>query len=431
MNRERPKLLFLAWSFPPIRAIGAVRTWNIAKSLTRLGWDVTVVTPDPQLIRNPDSPERIEAAIAREGIERIFTKHDWRFLSPDRFICKNGGIQWVIEGVCRRVARRFGVSRGVGWLKQAQRACSHIRREEVDLILASGPPFDGFVLAERLAKMLGRPYVLDYRDPWWTEVRGMFRVLQPMVDRLEARLVTRSAAVTVVSPSWAADLDSQFNVGPKLHVLTNGYDPEELADIEPHYFGHFAIVYTGIFYPPERVITPVLSALKLLDRKQVRGEWCFHYYGDDDRHVREEALRLGVGHRVKLHGMVSRLAALSAVKGANVAIVIASVSENASDGLAGWIPAKIFETVGLGVPVLLIAPFGSDVEKIGGPTGLIHRFSGRDIQGIASFLEKTILGSINIEKKDVESLSWTWIGQKLDRILREHTSARITPWTQA
>jgi hypothetical protein len=42
---RRPKLLFFAWNFSPVQAVASLRTWNIAKYLTRLGWDLTVATP--------------------------------------------------------------------------------------------------------------------------------------------------------------------------------------------------------------------------------------------------------------------------------------------------------------------------------------------------------------------------------------------------
>src|SRR5439155_3501140 len=129
----------------------------------------------------------------------------------------------------------------------------------------------------------------------------------------------------------------RFKVGPKLHVITNGYDSEELAEVKPHNFGHFAIVYAGNFYPPERVITPILAALKHLEENGKSDGWYFHYYGDD-AHVREEAVRLGVVNRVKLHGRVSRSEAISAVRGANIAVVITSVLENASVRVKGWVP---------------------------------------------------------------------------------------------
>ena len=68
-----PKLLLLAHPFPPCRAVGAVRTWNIARYLARSGWDVTVVTPDPSVWRRPDDPQGSESRMQEARIHRIFT----------------------------------------------------------------------------------------------------------------------------------------------------------------------------------------------------------------------------------------------------------------------------------------------------------------------------------------------------------------------
>ena len=65
---KRPKLLFLACFFPPVQGIGSVRTRNIAKYLARLGWEVTVVTPDPSVWRNVEDPEKVSMELDREGI---------------------------------------------------------------------------------------------------------------------------------------------------------------------------------------------------------------------------------------------------------------------------------------------------------------------------------------------------------------------------
>ena len=109
-------------------------------------------------------------------------------------------------------------------------------------------------------------------------------------------------------------MDRSFQLGSKLHVITNGYDPVELAGIKPYDFGHRAIVYTGNFYPPKRVISPILAALKRVN-ETMHGKdvpWLFHYYGGQGNHVREEAERFGVMEQVVLHGNVPRAEALGA-----------------------------------------------------------------------------------------------------------------------
>src|SRR5262249_42600154 len=156
------------------------------------------------------------------------TGHRWRVLQPDSLKCWNKNIGWLAGGACRKIARHFNVDSGVGWIKAAERACAKLRPVDVDVILASGPPFAAFSLAKRLADRLGRPYVLDYRDTWTVDPHSD-RPARLSTIRKEAGLVAGSTSVTVVSPSWGSLLDRQYGLSSKLHIITNGYDQEELA----------------------------------------------------------------------------------------------------------------------------------------------------------------------------------------------------------
>ena len=228
------------------------------------------------------------------------------------------------------------------------------------------------------------------------------------------------AAVTVVSRSWGAELDRRYGVGEKLHVITNGYNPDEMEAVKSHDFGHCAIVYTGIFRAPRRVISPFLSALKCLKESpnNTGNEWYFHYYGNHQDYVGKEAVRFGVNDRVVLHGKVPRHEVLSAVKGASLTVVIASVEEQAPSEMLGMVPAKVFEAIGLGTPVLLIAPLGSDTRTLLAPSGLVKSFTGVETQGMVSFI-KEVVGGQAPQPKNIESCSWTNISKNLDALLRE------------
>jgi glycosyltransferase involved in cell wall biosynthesis len=167
-----------------------------------------------------------------------------------------------------------------------------------------------------------------------------------------------------------------------------------MAAIKPYDFGHCAFVYTGIFYPPRRILSPFLAALKYLKEslRETSKEWYFHYYGGQEDYVREQAVRFGLNEWIVLHGKVPRHEALSAVKGASLAVVIVSVEEQASPEMLGMVPAKIFEAVGLGTPVLLITPLGSDATALMAPTGLVKCFTGAQTEGMASFLKDVVSG---------------------------------------
>lgn len=416
---RRPKLLFLAYLFPPAKAAGCVRTWNIATYLARFGWDVTVVTPHLAVWRNVEDCEKVSIELERMGIKRILTGHKWRCLVPEDLKSWNQNLGWVAGGICRNIARRLGVDKNVGWIKAAEQACSTLTSDDVDVILASGPPFGSFSLAKCLSERFGRPYVLDYRDPW-TGNPHAGRLPSEAATNREANVLKSCAAVSIVSPSWSVLLDRRFHVGSKVQIVPNGYDPVEMAEVEPYDFGHCAFVYAGIFYPPKRVITPFLAALKLLKESVTEHDatWSFHYYGVDEGHIRGQADRYGLADRIVYHGRVPRREALSAVKGASLSVVITSVAEQETLEDKGIVTGKIFEAIGLGTPVLLIAPHGSDARTITESTGLVKSFTGTEVQGMVPFLTDIVRRNTP-QPQNIELCSWTALSRSLDTLLRK------------
>jgi glycosyltransferase involved in cell wall biosynthesis len=410
----RPRLLFLAYTFPPLQTSGCVRTWNIAKYLSRMGWHVTIVTPHSSFY--PNCNATIGKDLRTVGIHRISTGHDWCFLLNNYW---SGSLGSMATRVGRRFAQFLDVEPAVGWIKAVERACRRVTSNEVDVVLATGPPFVAFDCARRLGYRLQRPYVLDYRDAW-TGSPFVSRSPRRVTVNRERQLLRHSAAITVVSPSSASDLDHRFNVGSKLHVVTNGYDPEELAGITPHNFGHFAIVYAGIFYPPVRVVTPLMSAIRLLNERLRKNalRWKFHYYGNHDAHVRREAERYGVMDRVELHGPVSRTEVLAAIKGAGVTAVVQSTADSGTPKELGVVPGKVFEPIGLGAPILLIAPPASDIREIVKDCCKARCFTGSETKEMARFLFELMQTENTGEGRPTTRYSWRFLAGTLDTILR-------------
>jgi glycosyltransferase involved in cell wall biosynthesis len=318
--------------------------------------------------------------------------------------------------MCRKISRYFGVEREIGWVGEAEKSCATLSPQDVDVILASGPPFCSFQLAKRMAKKLRCRYVLDYRDPWAAHA-GCKRSLRKDTRALEREVIAGASAITTVSESL---LNQSALPTSRRYVVTNGYDPDEMAEVRPYEFGHFAIVYTGTFYRPKRVITPVMQALAHLRDMRISrtNHWRFHYYGDYGDHVREEGQRYNIEERVVIHGRVSRSEALSAVRGAGVAVVITSVLEELADQDGGIVTGKLFEPIGMKVPALVIGPSGSDVEKIVKTAGRARQVPASNIEGIASFLEEIMRGQIPLSNRP-EIYAWPNIIKRLDTVLRE------------
>lgn len=409
---NKPKLLFLACYFPPLQGSACVRTYNIAKYLARLNWDVTVVTPDPSVWRHLDASATCSTGFEIGSLRRLLTGHRWRCLSPDTLNVHNHGLGWVAGGLCRRVARSIGIDQGMGWVQEVEKSCVGLSERDVDLILASGPPFAGFQLAERLAQRWRKPYVLDYRDPWLLQPKPS---MAGFLGKSETELIEGAAAVTAISASLLAP---HITCRPNFHVVTNGFDPEEIASVRPHSFDHFAIVYTGIFYPPKRVVTPLMSALRLLKQRGDGGRpWRFHHYGPQGEHVRAEALRYGVLDHVEIHGRVSRADALSAIRGAGVAIVITSVLEDQAQVDKGIVTGKLFDAIGLRTPTVIVGPSGTDLDTIVEKTGLTRQVPASDIGSLATALSDAMSGHTAAPKRP-DTYAWPTLIKGLNEILK-------------
>lgn len=415
-----PSLLFLAWPFPPLNSPACVRTWSIAKELSRLGWNVSVVSPDPSLWRKPEDPGIVAAQMKALGVRGVYTGHRLKAFAAGYLHTGGTLVHRFLNGIARRAASSFQLDYGAGWKRPALRAIE-AEQPPFDVILATGGPFTSFEIARELSGRTGVPYVLDYRDPW-TGNPHAHRADREANVALEREIARGAAAVTAISPTLANALRTSFDLGDRVHVLTNGYDPEELGSVVPMEFDDAAIVYTGDFYPPLRVIDPVFAALKPLMNEAV-PPWTFHYFGADTERVSDAARRFGIEERVRMHGRVVRRVALEAVKGAAASVVIASVGDGSQPQEKAIMTSKIFESFGLGTPALVIAPDGSDVAAAVNRAGLSVHCRGNDVAGMTAQLRRFI-GGERIPARDIDAFAWPSIARSLDTILRNAGRSR-------
>ncbi len=415
MNRP-PRLLFFSRAFPPSQAIGAVRGWNIAKHLARLGWDVEVVTLNPDLLQEPQPGVDVLSDCVRENIRLRPTGCDWQFLAGD-YLKQPAWQMRPLTRIARRIANRLGMDPTIGWANAANRACHSLLPGEVDIVLVTAPPYAGFKIGATVAHRLRVPLVLDYRDLWNSNPHYK-RYATKKVRDLEARLLSAAQGITVVSPSMAALLESEFQFTKPIEVVTNGFDHEEFDSIKPERFDDFAVVYAGQFYPPSRTVKPLIEAIALANKDNAHEQPVrLHYYGSDKNHVDTVAAEIGASSWVINHGNVSRKKVLAALKGGCAAAVITTVEETATKAEMGSLTGKIFEALGAKVPVLLISPKGSDASYLVRKNNLGATFTGCETVAMGKWLAQLREDSKR-QAGSSEVFSWVQISAKLDVFLR-------------
>lgn len=199
-------LLMLAWHFPPATNGGVFRPLSFARYCGDRQWTMQVVCEAV----SPAQWEAGRSLLARlpEGL-RVTRLADQCSRSPmDVLPQLDGGLANLT----------FALSR----LHEELRG-----RPRPSLILASGPPFFNFPLARILSRLIGVPYVIEYRDEWTLCPHDFVEV--GWLDRIAERWSLAGAAHVVFATQ--AKLDHCLRNYPvfdrsRASVVPNGWDPE-------------------------------------------------------------------------------------------------------------------------------------------------------------------------------------------------------------
>jgi glycosyltransferase involved in cell wall biosynthesis len=274
------------------------------------------------------------------------------------------------------------------WQPGAHRALiARIAARSDDVVLVSGPPFSQFLLAP-LARAAGLGVVLDYRDEWGT-VReyemGRSRVARLLSNPLEAALLRRAHAVVTATEEFRARLLARFRwLDPgRVVSIPNGYDPDDFpADLPEPPRDRFVATYAGTVFALTSA-RGLLGALRLLHalHPELASALRVRFLGrivptELDAFEGTEALgveRVGyVPHGRVLHELAASHLAFCLVSDA--------------PGTDRIYPAKIFELMHLGRPVLTLAPPESAVARLVRAHGMGPVLHPRDEVAVAGAL---------------------------------------------
>jgi glycosyltransferase involved in cell wall biosynthesis len=230
----RPRLLFLAFYFPPSRASGVFRSRAIANHLAA-GWDVTVVTPQREFftdyVRSVDLSleDTIDPSV---HVERVrFPGRPWE-QDLRRFGRLRGNFPPVADRLAAWGETRFFPERYSPWIPRVvARGRALHRQQPFDLILATGNPYSAFAAAWALGRVLRLPYVIDYRDSWTLDQFRETDAYPPghPVWAWERRIVHGAARVVFVNEAQRDWYQQRYPAAKAaMRVVENGYDEDAL-----------------------------------------------------------------------------------------------------------------------------------------------------------------------------------------------------------
>ena len=429
---ETRRLLVITYDFGPDGPVGGLRWAGITKYLARLGWDVCVLTAAP--------PFGGAAAIGVqvERCARLWTVGDgYRLvrrlifgesLGLSRSISHGGPPGGRPRDLLRQLRNEVATFLSLpdeshGWmLRAALRARSVIRRFQPRVVVSSGPPHSAHLVAAMATIRSPAEWLIDLRDPWagplpkvWQSHRRLgTRVFRTLAPRLE-RLAFRAAhGVIANTPQLAEVLAAKYANVPVVCV-PNGVDPDGVPPPARHRYPGLAIAYTGRLYAG-RDLGPVMRALGIFLRQHpeaARAGSKLRIAGDaDSRHAQvfNDAVAVaGVEQYVEVLGQLSRADALDVVSRSRLAVVLAQDQEL-------QIPAKLYESVAMGVPTLVVAPAGSAAAVEGNRVGAVVRDSA-DVDGIVCVLEQLWVDGARERSSCPVPITYDAIARLVDQVL--------------
>lgn len=344
------KILFLSDNFPPEGNAPATRLYEHAIRWVRAGHEVTVITCAPNF------PEGKLFAGYRNRLHQVEVIEGIRVVRVWTYITAN-------EGFLKRTLDyiSFMVSGFIAGLFE----------KRPDVVVATSPQFFCAIGGWALSRFKRRPYVFELRDLWPASITAVGAMRKNLViralERIEMFLYRQADAIISVTESFREELASRGIPREKIHVVINGVDLEryqprardEQLEAEFNLQGKFVAGYMGT-HGMAHALPKVLEAAEgLRHRKDI----AFFFAGAGAERAKVEAIVAERGlDNVRLipRQPKERMPALWSI------CDLSLVPLRDTPVFSTVIPSKIFESMGMGVPILMSLPEGE-------ATGIIRR----------------------------------------------------------
>ena len=380
-------ILFLSDNFPPEVNAPASRTHEHCRQWVASGEQVTVITCAPNFPKGRVFDGYRNRLWQQETFDGIRVIRVWSFITAN-------------EGFGKRILDY------TSYMLSAFLASLFVRR--VDVVVATSPQFFTAVAGWAVGALKRVPFVFELRDLWPESIKAVGAMKESaairLLERLELFLYRRATRIVSVTQSFRETLIARGIDGDKIDVVTNGVDigrfsprPKDAAlEHQLGFSGCFVAGYVGT-HGMAHALETLLEAARILAATPGGESVRLMLLGDGARKaaLKEQAVAMGLHNVVFVDTVpkdeVARYWSL---------LDVAVIHLRRSDLFTTVIPSKLFECMGMGIPVL----HGVEGES----AGIVRR---EDV-GIA------------FEPENAQALADALLLMKIDLALRRRFAAR-------
>ena len=397
-------VLIIHYHFLPVHNVSVMRLMGYARQLPALGWQTRVLTRDWRgpheadaswgLSWEPHLEEGSGCTIHRVQTPPVLRGRacaDGTPVSPSASRAR----RLVDKGIAKaaRLGRMaFGdyPDEFKGWVRPAVAAGERLARENrIDVILSYCPPETNHLVAHRLARRLGVPWVPFFGD--------LYGFLDPPLPALSVERFARlawhrwclepAAACLAVSPAMVDFLAKAY--GKPSHLVHTGFDPDDFAVPDPEATAtreRMLVSHVGSVYPgdqrPELLFDGLDRLLARYPEMEQRLEVRFVGSKCDDR-LRAMLDGRKASRVCTIRPKVDSTTARSIVGSSDGLLAFTCTAHRDRYGTLSY-PTKVFEAFGARRPVLAIPADGDWVDALLQRTG--GGTSARDADEVAATL---------------------------------------------
>ena len=391
MSARRP-VLIVSYYFAPSPAVGAKRFSFLAREFERLGYEVHVITHEMRewTYGKADASMPVAGQIHRCDSIRLP-------LRGTSFLPRAG------NALLRKLLAPVGWE--YFWARAATRKALEVARGlPPGIVIATSPAHAAAIAGASIARRLGWPLILDYRDPWsayaWPSWRRG-KITQWFARRIEQRLVIRSDARVLNTPAMREWFEKFFPHAPgaRNFVIPNGFDAAPSAPA-PDAAGPIEIVHAGEVFAG-RSLVPVLAAMKLVAARHSDRQLRLTTFGDLPQPELQRIRAAGLEHLLQIHPRIPFNELFAALQRAHLLLAVVS------DHMLYSTPYKVYDYMATGRPILGLAPRGAALFALLSDSGAGLCLEPTDDAGIEQALEKLVAGEVSPVRARVDRFRWS------------------------
>jgi hypothetical protein len=351
-------VLIVAYYFPPLGGIGSLRALAHARHLPEYGWETAVLAPRSGAYHRDEELQFPPERVVRSGSLELsrLGKLALRTGGDDHTPAQVAGARAVVRSAAHGAL--YFPDAQIGWAPFALRSGRRALRERpVDAVVSSSFPITAHVIARRLAREAGVPWIAEFRDPWSETLTPGRR--RRRAARLERSLARDAAGVVMTSPSWARHHAELW--GRTVDVVPNGHG----YAVAPAAAAPAGLVlgYLGTYYPRAQAsLSAVWAAAAAMTGKDGPRLEEIRIIGELHPAMGAELGVHGLTDRVRVTGQLPNSVAVKQLASCSLALLAGPARSGEIHD--GHVPAKVWEYLATELPVILVGAAETDVARL-------------------------------------------------------------------